>query len=83
MKGTYSKSADGLDISIGESDTMSIGEEVVGQSTEIVSVEGVWSWWVVTTNGALWGNGEISIESTPGPGDDEGRGGVVTFPNLL
>jgi hypothetical protein len=27
--------------------------------------------------GALCGRGEISIESKPGPGDDEGNGGVV------
>lgn len=29
-----------------------------------------------TTNGALWGRGEMSIESFPG--DDVGMGGVVT-----
>ena len=28
-------------------------------------------------NGALCGRGDISIESFPGPGDDDGRGGVV------
>ena len=27
--------------------------------------------------GALWGRGEMSIRSTAGPGDDEGKGGVV------
>jgi hypothetical protein len=29
-------------------------------------------------NGALWGSGEMSIESGPKLGDDEGIGGVVT-----
>lgn len=30
-------------------------------------------------NGALCGSGEMSIHSFIGPGEDEGRGGVVTF----
>lgn len=32
---------------------------------------------VVTAKGALWGRGDMSIESLAGPGDDEGNGGVV------
>ena len=40
-------------------------------------VNGVGSTRVVTTKGALWGSGEISIESLPGPGEDEGSGGVL------
>ena len=32
---------------------------------------------VTTLNGILCGSGEMSIESFPGPGDDEGIGGVV------
>lgn len=31
-----------------------------------------------TAYGALWGSGDRSIESFPGPGDDDGSGGVVT-----
>jgi hypothetical protein len=33
---------------------------------------------VVILNGALWGSGDMSMESFPGPGDEDGRGGVVT-----
>lgn len=33
---------------------------------------------VMKENGALWGRGEMSMESGPKPGDDEGIGGVVT-----
>ena len=32
---------------------------------------------VTVGKGALWGRGEMSIKSMGGPGDDEGRGGVV------
>ena len=32
---------------------------------------------VVTTKGALWGSGDISIESLIGPGEEEGSGGVL------
>ena len=44
---------------------------------------------LMTAYGALWGRGEMSIESVPVPGDEEGRGGVVvpsrpsTVPNRL
>lgn len=31
------------------------------------------------TKGILWGRGEMSIESLPGPGEDEGNGGVRVF----
>lgn len=34
---------------------------------------------VATANGALWGSGDISMESFPGPGEDDGIGGVLTF----
>ena len=34
---------------------------------------------VVAIKGVLWGNGDMSIESFPGPGEDDGRGGVVMF----
>ena len=30
-------------------------------------------------NGALCGRGDMSIESLTGPGDEEGRGGVVVL----
>lgn len=33
---------------------------------------------MVTWYAALCGNGDMSMESLPGPGDDDGRGGVVT-----
>ena len=32
---------------------------------------------MVDVKGALWGNGDISIGSMPGAGEDEGIGGVV------
>lgn len=32
---------------------------------------------VAVEKGALCGRGEMSIGSLPGPGEDEGRGGVV------
>ena len=32
--------------------------------------------------GALWGNGDISIGSMPGAGDDDSIGGVVIPSNL-
>ena len=40
-------------------------------------VIGVGSIRVVTTKGALWGSGDISIESLMGPGEEEGSGGVL------
>ena len=40
-------------------------------------INGVGSTWVVTTKGTLWGSGDISIDSFPGPGEDEGSGGVL------
>ncbi len=41
------------------------------------------SCWVTREYGTLCGRGEISIESFPGPGEEEGSGGVVTFSNGL
>ena len=38
---------------------------------------GVGSTRVVTTKGALWGSGDISIESLIGPGEEDGSGGVL------
>lgn len=29
-------------------------------------------------DGALWGSGDMSMESFPGPGEEEGIGGVLT-----
>ncbi len=48
-----------------------------GVSSSIGVICGVGSIWVVTTKGALWGRGDISIVSFPGPGEDDGIGGVV------
>ena len=46
-------------------------------TSSIGDISGVGSTWVVTTKGALWGNGDISIESLLGPGEEEGSGGVL------
>lgn len=46
-------------------------------TSSIGDVSGVGSTRVATTKGALWGSGDISIESFPGPGEEEGRGGVL------
>lgn len=47
-------------------------------SVGVASGVGECTWiWVTTLNGTLCGSGEISIESFPGPGEDEGIGGVV------
>jgi hypothetical protein len=58
-----------------------------GDSIIIMSSAGDWTgvgdWtsiWATKENGALWGNGEMSMESPMGAGEDEGgRGGVVTY----
>ena len=50
-----------------------------GASSSIGVIWGVGSICVVTTNGALWGRGEISIESLPGPGEEDGMGGVTAL----
>ena len=36
------------------------------------------TWTLVAANGALCGNGEISMGSFAGAGEEEGSGGVVT-----
>ena len=36
----------------------------------------------VTAKGSLCGSGDMSIESIPGPGEDDGSGGVLTFSTL-
>ncbi len=46
-------------------------------TSSIGDVSGVGSTRVVTMKGALCGSGDISIESFPGPGEEEGRGGVL------
>lgn len=38
---------------------------------------------VFEVKGALWGNGDISIGSMPGAGDEDSIGGVVTPSNLM
>lgn len=48
-----------------------------GITSSIGDASGVGSTWVVTMKGALWGSGDISIESIPGPGEEEGSGGVL------
>jgi hypothetical protein len=34
---------------------------------------------ICAQRGCLWGRGEISMRSFMGPGEDDGRGGVVTL----
>ena len=46
-------------------------------TSSIGDVNGVGSTIFVTTKGALWGSGDISIDSFPGPGEEEGSGGVL------
>ena len=61
----------------------SVGESCIassirdGVTSSIGDVSGVGSTRVVTMKGALCGSGDISIESFPGPGEEEGRGGVL------
>lgn len=50
-----------------------------------MSAGGVWlgvgeSTTKLEKNGCLCGSGEMSMRSSRGPGDEEGIGGVVTFP---
>lgn len=64
----------------------SVGEFCIASSikddvtSSIGDASGVGSTCVVTTKGALWGSGDISIESFPGPGEEEGSGGVLAPP---
>lgn len=48
-------------------------------SSSIGVIWGAGSTSIGTTKGALCGRGEISIESFPGPGDEDGIGGVVVL----
>ena len=59
----------------GESCITSSAKVDVTSSSGVVI--GVGSTRVVTTKGALWGSGDISIESLIGPGEEEGSGGVL------
>ena len=64
----------------------SVGDSCIASSVKvdvtssIGDVSGVGSTWVVTMKGALWGNGDISIESFAGPGEEDGSGGVLAPP---
>ena len=60
---------------MGESCMTSSARVDVTSSSGVVI--GVGSIRVVTTKGALWGSGDISIESLIGPGEEEGSGGVL------
>ena len=61
--------------SMGESCMISSAKDDATSSSG--DVIGVGSIRVVITKGALWGSGDISIESLPGPGEEEGSGGVL------
>ena len=61
--------------SVGESCITSSAKD--GVTSSIGDVSGVGSTRLVTMKGALWGSGDISIESIPGPGEEEGSGGVL------
>lgn len=50
-----------------------------GESIITSSEPGVGDWTSICTNGALCGNGDMSIISTCPGDDDGGRGGVVTY----
>lgn len=56
---------------------MSLLEGNVNSSGVVSGVGDCTSIRVKTLNGALCGSGDMSIESFPGPGEDEGIGGVV------
>lgn len=60
---------DEVEISVGETGTGAAGG--AGGGGDSTSIR------VTTEKGALWGRGEMSIESIPGPGDEDGKGGVV------
>ena len=65
----------GLRLTSGDSG-ITTGDESIFSSSGVGSGVGDWIW-MVEEKGALWGNGEISIESTSGHGDeDTGTGGV-------
>lgn len=46
-------------------------------TSSIGDASGVGSIMCVTAKGALWGSGDISIDSFAGPGEEEGSGGVL------
>lgn len=55
-----------------------LGAAGVGGSADEISTDGVFKFDSLdTANGGLCGNGDISMISIAGAGDDEGRGGVV------
>lgn len=58
----------------GESSIISSSVSVsAGVETGVGEVTSIW-----LEKGALWGNGEMSMNSLSWPGDDDGKGGVVT-----
>lgn len=48
-----------------------------GEISSIGVICGVVPTFVVTMKGSLCGSGDISIELFPGPGEEDGSGGVV------
>ena len=78
---TYSTGAGGFTATNGDSG-IALGDERVDSTIGVGSGVGDWiSIRVAARYGALCGRGEISIESFPGPGEDEGSGGVITLSN--
>lgn len=59
-----------------ESEVITGGELMV--SSKVVSVSGVGRISLVRTYGSLCGSGDMSIESLPNAGEEDGTGGVVT-----
>ena len=62
----------GASIGLGGDDAISMSSSGVGWGV------GDWTWICATWYGCLWGRGETSIRSCIGPGEEDGRGGVVT-----
>ena len=80
---TYSATAADLTVSNGDSGVV-LGDESIEDTAGVDSGVGVSTWIrALTTNGTLCGSGDISIESIPGPGEDDGSGGVLTFSIIL
>jgi hypothetical protein len=71
---TYSCCGPSEDCVVEESEVITGGELIA--SSSVVSVSGVIS--LARVKGSLCGSGEISIESFPNAGDEDGIGGVVT-----
>lgn len=63
-------------------DVSNVGSKDIGSSVSIMASSGVGLTRFSTKKGALWGSGEISMDSMPGPGEEEGGGGVESVSRI-